>query len=112
MYRGLSAREAQNASPWFFPSEKYIKQLLEEAGFEVERSQLQYRPTALTTEKEGGLQGWIELMGAPMLEKLPVEKREAAVNDVCETLSSVLTHEEDGSQWLGYVRLRALARKS
>lgn len=112
VHQGLPIVEARDACPWFFPSEKWMKQMLEEVGFEVERSETEYRPTKLTTEKEGGLEGWARLMGAQFLEALPTqEKRESAVREVCDTLQSVLTHEEDGSMWLGYVRLRVLARK-
>lgn len=50
-------------------------------------------------------------MGGQFLEALDTEKKEAAVRDVCEVLQTVITHEEDGSMWLGYVRLRVLARK-
>ena len=113
VHQGLSIVEAREACPWFFPSEKWMRQMLEEVGFTVERSETEYRPTRLTTEKEGGLEGWARLMGAQFLEALPTkEKRESAVKEVCDTLQSVLTHEEDGSMWLGYVRLRVLARKT
>lgn len=112
VHQGLSIVEAREACPWFFPSEKWMKQMLEAVGFVVERSETEYRPTQLTTEKEGGLEGWARLMGAQFLEALPTQdKRESAVREVCDTLQSVLTHEEDGSMWLGYVRLRVLARK-
>lgn len=112
VHQGASIEEAREASPWFFPSEELIKNLLEEVGFEVEKLELEYRPTRLTTEKEGGLEGWTRLMGAQILEVLPEEKkREAAVWEVCEVLETILTHEEEGSMWLGYVRLRVLARK-
>lgn len=112
VHQGLSIVEAREACPWFFPSEKWMKQMLGAVGFVVERSETEYRPTQLTTEKEGGLEGWARLMGAQFLEALPTqEKRESAVREVCDTLQSVLTHEEDGSMWLGYVRLRVLARK-
>ena len=113
VHQGLSVVEAREACPWFFPSEKWMRQTLEEVGFTVVKSETEYRPTRLTTEKEGGLEGWARLMGAQFLEALPTEeKRELAVREVCDTLQSVLTHEEDGSMWLGYVRLRVLARKT
>lgn len=112
VHQGASIEEAREASPWFFPSEELMKNMLEEVGFEVEKLELEYRPTRLTTEKEGGLEGWTRLMGAQILEVLPEEKkREAAVREVCEVLKTILTHEEEGSMWLGYVRLRVLARK-
>ena len=113
VHQGLSIPEAHEASPWFFPSEKLMAKLLGEAGFTVEKSELEYRPTELTTGEEGGLEGWVRLMGAQILEKLNDEsKREAAVREVCGVLKRVCTHEEDGTQWLGYVRLRVLAKKN
>ena len=78
----------------------------------VEKSELEYRPTKLAAEKEGGIEGWARLMGAQILDVLlSLEKREAAVNEVCHVLKTIVTHEEDGSMWLGYVRLRVRARK-
>ena len=112
VHQGLTIEAAREASPWFFPSEKLMQQMLEEAGFKVERSEIEYRPTKATAEKDGGLEGWVRLMGANFLEALTsTEKREAAVKEVCDVLKSVMTHEEDGSIWLGYVRLRVVAKK-
>ena len=117
VHQGASIEAAREASPWFFPSEELMKKMLTEVGFEVERSEVEYRPTQLTTEtkKGGGIEGWTRLMGAQILEVLPEgggeERREKAVREVCEVLRTVLTREEDGSMWLGYVRLRVLARK-
>ena len=112
VHQGASIERAREASPWFFPSEELMKGMLEGVGFEIEKSELEYRPTRLTTEEEGGLEGWTRLMGAQIFEVLAEEKkREAAVREVCEVLKTILTHEEDGSMWLGYVRLRVLARK-
>ena len=112
VHQGLSIEAARAASPWFFPSEKLMQQMLQEVGFHVEKSEIEYRPTKATAEKDGGLEGWVRLMGANFLEALDsTEKREAAVKEVCDLLQSVMTHEEDGSMWLGYVRLRVLAKK-
>lgn len=112
VHQGVSIERAREAVPWFFPSEALMKQLLEGIGFIVQKSELDYRPTRLTTEKEGGIEGWVRLMGAQILETLSsVDKREAAIKEVCDVLSTILTHEEDSSMWLGYVRLRVLARK-
>ena len=112
VHQGLNIQEARDACPWFFPSEKLMAKMLEDIGFSVEKSQLEYRPTELTTDQEGGIEGWARLMGAQLFEKLSADRKEAAVKEVCETLESVLTHEEDGSKWLGYVRLRMVARKT
>ena len=111
VHQGLTIHQARDACPWFFPSEKLMVKMLEDVGFSVEKSQLEYRPTEFTTDREGGIEGWLRLMGAQFLETLSIEQKEAAVKEVCETLDSVLTHEEDGSKWLGYVRLRMVARK-
>lgn len=112
VHQGVSIGHAREVVPWFFPSEALMKQLLEEVGFVVERSELEYRPTRLTTEKDGGIEGWVRLMGAQILEALnSTEKKEAAIKEVCTILNTILTHDEDGSMWLGYVRLRVLARK-
>ncbi|KAL9635928.1 MAG: hypothetical protein Q9164_003153 [Protoblastenia rupestris] len=112
VHHGVSIERAREACPWFFPSENMMRQMLEKVGFEVQKIELEYRPTRLTTEKDGGLEGWVRLMGANFLEVLEENgKREAAVREVCDVLQTVLMHEEDGSMWLGYVRLRAVARK-
>ena len=112
VHQGVAIHKAREACPWFFPSEALMKEMLEKFGFKVEKIKLEYRPTKLTTEKKGGLEGWVRLMGANFLDVLPtIEKKEAVVREVCDVLQTVLTHEEDGSVWLGYVRLKVIARK-
>ena len=112
IHQGVDIEKARAACPWFFPSEQLMREMLDKAGFRVEKMKLEYRPTKLTTELEGGLQGWLRLMGANFLDVLPTnEKKEAVVREVCDVLQTVLTHEEDGSMWLGYVRLKVTARK-
>ena len=111
---GVGIEQAREAFQWFFPSEGWMRTVLEEAGFVVEKLESEYRPTRLTektVDGSGGLEGWIRLMCAAPLELLEGAKRNAAVKLACEMLNGVLTREEDGSQWIGYVRLRALARK-
>ncbi|ERF70263.1 hypothetical protein EPUS_00451 [Endocarpon pusillum Z07020] len=112
LHQGLSIHQAQEASPWFFPSDVWMRKTLEDIGFIVEVLEVEYRPTKLTTGDEGGLRGWVKLMGASMLGVLEdASKREAALEQVCEVLSTIVTRIEDGSEWLGYVRLRGVARK-
>ena len=112
VHEGVGIKAAREACPWFFPSEKLMTEMLEEAGFRVEKMNLVYRPTKLTEEKGGGSEGWVRLMGAKFLDILSTkEKKEAVVREVCDVLQTVLTHEEDGTMWLGYVRLRVVARK-
>lgn len=113
IHRGVCIETARAASPWFFPSEKLMKDLLTQAGFEIEKCELEYRPTQLTSHTEGGLEGWIRLFGAPLLDVLhSVEERDSAVKEVCDVLKSVVSREGDGSMWLGYVRLRMIAVKT
>lgn len=112
VHQGVSVSRARAASPWFFPSERLISSLLQDSGFDVEKIELEYRPTRLTQEESGGLRGWVELMGASFLDLLEDDLvRKAAVQEVCDVLYSILRHEEDDSIWLGYVRLRVAARK-
>lgn len=85
-----------------------------ETGFEVLRAEIEYRPTKLTPRSEdgsGGLEGWIRLMGAEMLAAVEEGRRESVVRMAGEILETVVTREEDGSQWIGYVRLRVVARR-
>ncbi|KAI4138124.1 MAG: hypothetical protein L6R39_006952 [Caloplaca ligustica] len=112
IHQGVAMEKARELSPWFFPSEAQMKQMLEDVGFVVERTELEYRPTKLTTEEQGGIEGWTRLMGAQFLDGLDSESsKEAAVKEVCELLKPVINHDEDGSVYLGYVRLRVVARK-
>lgn len=112
IHQGVPLEEARAASPWFFPSETWMRTALEGVGFHVEVLETEYRPTKLTTDEKGGLRGWVELMGAEFLDVLGNEgKRKAAVDEVCNVLDTVITRIEVGSQWLGYVRLRGVAKK-
>lgn len=110
---GVTLAQAREASPWYFPSPEAMEGLLREAGFEVEKCYVEYRPTKLTEAKEdgtGGIEGWVRLMGAELLEVVEEGRRDAVVREVCEGLENVIT-KEDGSKWIGYVRLRAVAVK-
>ncbi|KAK4550063.1 hypothetical protein LTR36_003030 [Oleoguttula mirabilis] len=114
IHAGLSVDDARAANPWFFPSVDWMTQTLSEVGFEVEKCEYEYRPTKLNPEndeKTGGLEGWLRLMGAQFLEAVEERKREGVLREVCDVLETVVTREEDGSKWIGYVRLRAIARK-
>ena len=109
---GMGVVEAREKCQWFFPSDASMREALEGVGFQVEVCELEYRPTKLTEGEKGGLEGWVRLMGGGMLEGIEdVGKREAAIKEICEVLETVVTREEDGSKYLGYVRLRGLARK-
>jgi trans-aconitate methyltransferase len=111
---GHALSTAREASPWFFPSDTWMTQQLQKSGFEVDKCELEYRPTKCTPKSadgSGGLEGWIKLMEAEMLNIVEESKRADIVKQVCDILETVVTREEDGSQYLNYVRLRAVARK-
>jgi trans-aconitate methyltransferase len=111
----LSLAAARAASPWFFPSTEWMAQVLRAAGFKVEVCESEYRPTKVTEEKvdgSGGIEGWVKLMGARFLEAVDGdEKREKVVKAVCQWVEDIVLREEDGTRWIGYVRLRAVGRK-
>ena len=113
-HAGLSIDRAREASPWFFPSTEWMKKTLEDVGFEVKICESEYRPTRCnpkTADGSGGLEGWLRLMGAQFLEAVEEGRREGVLKEVAGLLETVVTREEDGSQWIGYTRLRAVARK-
>ncbi|OMP87620.1 putative methyltransferase [Diplodia seriata] len=107
-----SLAAAREVSPWYFASEAWMRARLEEAGLVVERVESEYRPTLMTDESGGGVEGWVRLFGKAFLERVPEEggRREEVVRWVVEALRGSC-EREDGSWWLGYVRLRAVARK-
>ncbi|GAB7354355.1 hypothetical protein MBLNU459_g4863t1 [Dothideomycetes sp. NU459] len=114
VHHGVAIEKAREASPWFFPSDDWMRRALTEVGFEAEKVEIEYRPTKCTPKSAdgtGGLEGWVRLMGAEMLAAVDESKRDSVVKMSCDTLENIVTREEDGSQWIGYVRLRASARK-
>lgn len=111
LQQGFSIEKIREVNPWFFPSEVWMRNALETVGFKVEKVETEYRPTKLTSATNGGLAGWVRLMGAQFLELLSPEKQDVAVQQICDVLQNVVTREEDGSQWLGYVRLRGIAKR-
>jgi len=109
-HAGLSVQEARDANPWYFPSETEMQSALTEAGFAIDKLELEYRPTKLNEGTGGGLEGWMRLMGATMLERVNEGQRDHVVKEVCDVLEDVVGRR-DGGQWLGYVRLRGVATR-
>jgi len=107
---GVGIEDVWKADPWFFASDAWMWDVLTQAGLDVEVCEVEERPTRCTEGKGGGLAGWVELMCAQFLELVEVERRGEIVEKVVLCLKSGSVHE-DGSIWLGYVRLRVLARK-
>ncbi|QIW95273.1 hypothetical protein AMS68_000791 [Peltaster fructicola] len=114
--QGLPLMRVQQVNPWFFPTTQWMSAALKDAGFDVEICELEYRPTKTTTAAEhdgkgSGLTGWLRLMGAQFLEAVEDDKREDVIKRVEEIVENVVTRDEDGSRWIGNVRLRAVAVK-
>ncbi len=115
LHAGVPLQEARQANPWFFPSTTHMSDLLKNAGFEVEICEHEYRATKLTADtadKSGGLEGWVRLMCAPFLEAVSEDKRDVVTKEICDIIDPIITRHEDGSKWMGYCRLRAVAKKS
>ena len=109
---GCPPSEARESSPWFFPTEGWLRGALEAAGFEVDLLEQEHRLTELTMETEtgnGGLQGWIRLFGAAFLDK--ARDKDAFVKFVSDTLECIIARPEDGRKCVRYLRLRGVARK-
>ena len=102
---GLDAYTMENN---FFPSDTQYRSRLEAAGLTVDQIALIPRPTKLP---ESGMRGWLETFRRGLLEQLPPERREQALEQAVALLRPVLYTEEGG--WTAdYVRLRFHARKS
>ncbi|KAF4555995.1 Methyltransferase-like protein 5 [Elsinoe fawcettii] len=105
---GVTGERIREVNPWFFPSETWMRTVLEQTGLRVEVCETEYRPTKLTDE--AGVEGWVRLMCASFLEAVGEGEREGVVRRVGEAVEGAVTREE-GGRWLGYVRLRCRARK-
>lgn len=106
---GLNKRgfDGKKYSPWFFPSDQYYKQLLEENGFHVQYIALVPRPTQLDTD----VAGWIKTFGFEFFNVLSSEEeRNLFIQEVVEHLRPAY-QREDGTWHAMYVRLRVVAIK-
>ncbi|EGY15658.1 methyltransferase [Verticillium dahliae VdLs.17] len=111
--RVIGLDKAKAADPWFFPDEKWLARTMEEeaGGWKIDKVEREWRPTAAG---EGGVEGWVRLMGKAFLDAVEKEKGADAVEGVVREASDVLKYvSQDGSggEMISYVRLRCLARK-
>lgn len=109
LHAEFSIEEGRQACPWYFPNVEWMRQMLGEAGFDMEKCESEFRPTRLNPEtKDGssGIGGWLRLMGARFLEAVGGVKSEGALKEVCDVLGSAITRKA-----MGYVSLRTAARK-
>lgn len=103
----------READPWFFASKEWMQSSLENAGFQVETIEVEYKPTHLATSQDGGggLRGWMNLMCASFLELLSESQRPQMVEEACEILTPADGRLLQSDHTIGYVRLHVLARK-
>lgn len=109
---GVLIEKARDMIPWYFGSEDWFRTTLQSIGFSIDKLELEYRPTKLTekdAEGNGGLEGWVRLFGASILHGQ--ERSDDIVKYACDLLETTTT-KEDGTQWVGYVRLRGIATKA
>ena len=108
--RKIGYEKAREIDPWFFPDEIWMTKMMEETvgGFKIEKIEREFRPTKAD---EGGVEGWVRLMGKQFLDVIEDKQgREECVKEICEILKTVCS-SPGGGDWFGYVRLRVLARK-
>ncbi|KAJ5484635.1 S-adenosyl-L-methionine-dependent methyltransferase [Penicillium expansum] len=106
--QGIPVEQARETSPWWFPSQQAMKELVEGV-----KGEIQLRQTTLTENEKGSVEGWIRLFGEPFLALLPTtEARDAAVKHAVEVLEAVGKQQHDGSFTVNYIRLRFVAQKA
>lgn len=106
----LGIEAARAADPWFFPDDVWMKDVLQKTGFEVEKCEMAYRQTKMEEGENGGIEGWTRLMGKQFFDQLEEGEREGAVREVVDVLETVC-QGASGGEWIGYRRLRVVARK-
>ncbi|CAG8952819.1 hypothetical protein HYFRA_00007532 [Hymenoscyphus fraxineus] len=109
----IGIEAARAVDPWFFPDKEWMKTTLEANSFQVEKLELEYRPTKAD---KGGILGWSKLMGKQFFDaveaKLGKEEREKCEREAASILKTVCASQtEGGGDYLGYVRLRGYAVK-
>lgn len=86
----------------YFPTPAAYAERLEHHGFRIDQISLIPRPTRLPPS---GMRGWIETFRRGLLNQLPLEAREAVIEEAVALLKPVLCDEL--GQWTAdYVRLR------
>lgn len=93
-------------SPWYFPTAKEYKRLLESSGFSVESIELIDRPTSLAS----GIEKWLEIFAEGITSHLNAKQKAVFIATVKRKLRANLFTENEG--WIAdYVRLRFKAIK-
>ena len=100
-------REASDYMPQYFPTAQDYRARLIKAGFTPDYVELVPRPTPLPT----GMRGWLDTFAKAYCAALPVEQREAYLDDVVNLLRPVLC-DTQGNWTADYIRIRFAARKT
>jgi len=91
--------------PWFFPTTKEYRTLLEQNRFTVKQIELIKRPTPIDEIKE-----WLDIFANGIMQNIPQENKKNFKLEVEELLRSKLYSKKDG--WvIDYVRIRFFAIK-
>ncbi|MEZ5924132.1 MAG: methyltransferase domain-containing protein [Hyphomicrobiaceae bacterium] len=92
------------AAPWYYPTDREYRDLLEAEGFTVARIGLFPRPTPLPT----GIEGWLTTFRKPFFDQFPDRERQHVLATIVGLLRPVLA--DQAGQWSAdYVRLRVRA---
>ncbi len=92
-------------NPWYFPSDKDYKKLLEDNGFKVEYIELIPRPTSIDD-----ISNWLDIFANGIVSHLTNEQQLNFKQEVREILKPKIYTEKNG--WVAdYVRLRFKAIK-
>jgi SAM-dependent methyltransferase len=92
---------------WYYPTPAEFGACLERGGFRVDEIALVPRPTLLPT----GISGWLETFRGTILNALPADVRQRAIEEIVDLLRPVLCDER--GQWTAdYVRLRFKATRA
>lgn len=91
--------------PWRYPTPADFTRRLTEAGFTPSSVELLPRPTPLAA----GMAAWLRTFAGPVLEQLPADARDAALEETVDLLRWSLC-DERGTWTADYVRLRFVAR--
>jgi trans-aconitate methyltransferase len=83
--------------------------LLKDAGFSIKRVEL--IPKDMTHDGKSGLEGWIRTTWLPYTERIPKEKREAFIEEVCAKYLDKVPLAADGKAHVAMVMIEVEAEK-
>ncbi len=97
--------DAEALAASFYPSCAHYRSLLEQANFQVRSIELIPRPTPLPGGPEG-MRTWLNTFRNGVLDRLPADQRDHALQQTVQLLAHTLQDPLTGSWTADYVRLR------